>query len=115
VPYSATFNATTDWAGPAGGYYSITFNHLLNSVILGVELWDNTSTQTQVFVDHVNVDDANNVTIYVTEAPDGRFAGRIVIFNQATIGATGATGPTGPTSAGSIGLMIVISKGAYSR
>jgi len=46
--YSGTFNATTDWGSASGGLYSLAFTHNLNSTNLVVEIWDTTSTATQV-------------------------------------------------------------------
>ncbi len=80
-PFSSTFDATTDWGSAVGGFYSIVFTHDLNSLNLVVELWDETGTPIQTFVDKVEQTDLNTMTISVPEIPDGRFAGRIVIIN----------------------------------
>jgi hypothetical protein len=76
---STTFDATTDWGSPSGGFYSFAFNHSLGSDDVIVMIWDETSTPVQVIPDTVERTDNNTVTIRVTETPDNRFAGRIVV------------------------------------
>jgi hypothetical protein len=51
----------------------------LDTSKLVVAVWDETSTPVQILVDSVVRTDNNTVTINVTESPDLRFDGRIVI------------------------------------
>lgn len=77
---SDTFNATSDWTGPSGGYYSFAFNHALASDDILVTVWDETSTPVQVLPEIVERTDNNTVTIRVPDSPDSRFAGRVVVI-----------------------------------
>lgn len=74
-----SFNSTSDWGSPSGGYYTYTFTHSLGTKAYGITIWDDTSTSTKVEVDLTTQPDNNSVSIRVTETPDGRFAGRIVL------------------------------------
>jgi hypothetical protein len=76
---STTFDATSDWGSPTGGYYSFVFAHALTSDDISVFVWDETGTPVQVFPEVIERTDNNTVTIKVTDSPDNRFAGRIVI------------------------------------
>lgn len=76
--YSATFNATTDWTLDGDTYYR-TINHALNSSQVIVQVWE-TSGNTLVGMEKVEIVDANNVKIRVTSDPDNRFAGRVVVM-----------------------------------
>lgn len=75
-------NATTDWAGPSGGEYSIT--------ILAATHGKGTSPSVQVFElvtgiynqvnPSINVNGSGDVIVSVTSSPDNRFAGKILII-----------------------------------
>lgn len=78
---SDTFNATSDWTGPSGGFYSFAFTHSLGTNNISVTVWDETSTPTQVFPDIVEQTNNNTLTIKVPDSPDGRFAGRVTIVS----------------------------------
>lgn len=78
-----TFNSTTDWDGPIGGYYSI--NYLASAHNKGIypsylieELIS--SSYYGVLPDSVNTNTSGDITINVIEIPDGRFSGRIIVL-----------------------------------
>jgi hypothetical protein len=80
--YSTTFNATTDWGAPAGGYYTWIITqavHLMgtNTNVI-VEQVDG-SDYDIVFCDNVKILANGDVSLRVTQIPDGRFAGRITL------------------------------------
>lgn len=82
--YSQTFNNTTDWGAPSGGYYSIQV--LATTHSLG------TNPNVQVFEsagggsydvttpDMIRINSSGDVTIVVTENIDARFTGKLIIF-----------------------------------
>ena len=76
---STIFNSTTDWGASSGGYYSFAFTHNLNSLTVSVEVWDETTTPVVVIPSIIERSSSNIVTIKVTDFPDNRFSGRIVI------------------------------------
>lgn len=76
---STTFNATTDWTGPSGGYYSFAWAHNAGTAAIMVTIWDATGTLVQVFPEIIEQTDTNTLTIKVSDTPDNKFAGRIVI------------------------------------
>lgn len=78
TPYTDTFDNTTDWGAASGGLYTITFTHSKNTSTLIVQVWD-TDTGELVFPETIIIVDADNVSISVSETPDNRFNGRIVI------------------------------------
>jgi hypothetical protein len=86
--FSLDFNATTDWGAASGGYYTITANHNLNSENLVVSVWDTTNGQVQVLPDQINQVTADQLTFRVTELPDKRFAGKVVISGGIVSSAT---------------------------
>ena len=77
--YVSTFNADTDWGSSVDGYYSISFAHNLNTQDIIVGVWDTTAGQQKAYPDLVESVNKNMVKISVSETPDGRFAGKIVI------------------------------------
>lgn len=74
-----TFNSTSSWSGPSGGFYSHAFVHNLGTNNYGMTIWDDTGTPVETEVDHIVQTNTNTVTIFVTDSPDLRFAGRIII------------------------------------
>lgn len=82
IPYSLTFNSTTDWSGPVGGDYFIS--------VLAVEHEKGTlpksETSELVSGDYEGVSvlttitTAGQITIKVNSVPDLRFEGRVLIF-----------------------------------
>jgi hypothetical protein len=80
--YTEGFNNTTDWGAAVGGYYSITVTQAIHGIASNpqVELWE-TSGADKVFVlaDEVKVLANGDVVFRVTESPEMRFAGNVVI------------------------------------
>lgn len=80
--YSQTFNATSDWSGPTGGFYTITIVETthdkdVNPTIQVFELVG--SDYEEVMVDII-VNSSGDVTLRVTENNDARFAGKVLIL-----------------------------------
>lgn len=80
--YVQTFNATTDWGSPSGGFYTIVIpvaTHAKgnNPVIQIFELVgsDYDIVDTTIFIDNVT----SAISIKSLESPDSRFQGKIVI------------------------------------
>ena len=90
--YQSSF-VVLDWVGPSDGFYSLSFSHNLGTPGLVVEIWDETSTSKQVFVDSVIQTTNNITTVKVPSVPDYRFAGRIVISTSG--GVSGYSGTSG--------------------
>lgn len=86
--FNSSFNATTDWTlegvlGDEASTYKIVFTHNLNTQILGVHLWDNTTgILKMVLVEEVEQTTVNTLTIRVSGFPDNRFTGSIVIIGK---------------------------------
>jgi len=93
-PYIQDFNNNSDWGSPSGGFYTITIpesTHQRGAILWSVGIYqvsggDLILTQ----VNELIIDGSGNVSFNVTEDPDGRFAGRVLILGN-TIGAS----PTG--------------------
>ena len=82
--YSAVFLAN-QW-GLATPYYTQSFNHRLNSTNLLVSMWDSSSgNYEQVNADIIRQIDSNNINVFVSQVPDGRFGGEIIISTGAGI------------------------------
>jgi hypothetical protein len=81
--YSETFNASGDWSGPSGGYYTITVleaTHEQGTTPM-VQVYELVGAlYEQVDVDRVAINGSGDVTIRVTENIDTRFEGRITII-----------------------------------
>lgn len=81
--YVLTFNSTTDWGSPSGGFYTIsilgaTHGRGINPQIQTYELI--VGNYQAVQVDQISVNNVNgNTTFRVPSSPDLRFAG-IIIF-----------------------------------
>lgn len=80
--YVQTFNATTDWGSPSGGFYTITIplaSHAKgnNPVIQIFELIgsDYDIVDTTTFIDS----GTSAISIKALQSPDSRFQGKIVI------------------------------------
>lgn len=78
---SNVFNATSDWTGPSGGYYSHAFVHNLGTNNIAVTIWDETSIPVLIFPETTEQTNNNTLTIRVPDSPDSRFAGRITIVS----------------------------------
>jgi hypothetical protein len=89
--FSSTFNSTTDWGAPVGGYYYISFDHGLDTLTVVVDIWSDLTQRYLSTVDMVQVIDANTVKIRVPQVPDNRFAGRIVVMGQGAAGGGGGS------------------------
>jgi hypothetical protein len=80
--YVQTFNATTDWGSAAGGFYTITVvagTHGKGTAV-DVRLEEGSGADwIRTMADQEIVRSTGNVEIKVTDSPDGRFAGRIII------------------------------------
>lgn len=77
-----TFNNTSDWTGPLGGYYSI--NYLASSHGKGFypsyKIQELISTDYyDVLPDTIQINSSGDITMYVIDVPDGRFSGRIIV------------------------------------
>ena len=76
------FNATTDWSGPSGGFYTVTLawadHGKSKSPIAQVFQKDGTDYY-GVDVDRVTVNSSGDVTIRVPDSPDSRFEGKLVV------------------------------------
>jgi len=80
--YTATF-LSSSW-GLASPYYTQSFVHNLNSKELLISLWDSSSGYyEQVGVDTIRQTSPTTVDILVSEIPDGRFTGEIVVSTGA--------------------------------
>lgn len=78
--YASSFNATTDWSGPTSGLYSKTVafaTHAKANPI--VETFETNGAVFDLVNTEVSVDASYNVSILVTEIPDLRFAGKLII------------------------------------
>ena len=81
--YSTTFDATTSWGAPAGGYYTITVTaatHLLGTIVKPTLYIVDGSDYDEIHADQCKVLANGDVKFRVTQTPDGRFAGRIEIL-----------------------------------
>jgi len=74
---TSTFTATTEWGAASGGYYTITITHNFNTLNVIAQVWadDNILTSYEMATPTVNT-----LTLKVTEVPDNRFAGKVVII-----------------------------------
>lgn len=80
--YSETFDATTDWGTAASGYYAVSVDAATHGVSShpSVKLYEaDGSDYVEVLPDRTKILANNNVEIRVTETPDARFAGKLVI------------------------------------
>lgn len=81
--YNQTFNATSDWGSPSGGFYTITILESTHSVGTSpsVEIFESDSGDfVLVNVDEVRVNASGDVSFRVPETPDLRFAGKVIII-----------------------------------
>ncbi len=81
--YITTFNATTDWGTAGGGFYTITVPAATHGITTpnSVDTWedDGAGNFTKTTVELPRILSNNDITISVSDSPDGRFAGRVVI------------------------------------
>lgn len=80
--YSDNFNNTTDWSGPSGGYYTISYTEATHNkgLVPAVQIFEQDGANYNlVDVDRVQVNASGDVEIRVLEVPDLRFNGKILI------------------------------------
>ena len=81
--YTQAFNSTTDWGSASGGLYTITVTaatHGKGTPNLVVVQEDDSVSYINAVADTVKINKSTgNVTVQVTDTPDGRFAGRLII------------------------------------
>jgi hypothetical protein len=79
--YVDTFNATTDWSGPAGGYYTRTITAVTHGMGTSptVKVRSGSGPYVDVMTDSLSVAANGDITIQVTQTPDLRFAGQVLI------------------------------------
>lgn len=80
-PYVSTFNSTTDWSGPSGGFYSILIPQATHEKGLNptVDVFESVSGNFEEVIVEVIVSSSGNITIRIPD--DGtRFVGKLVIL-----------------------------------
>ena len=80
--YVDTFNATSDWTGPGGGYYTRVITQVTHGMGTSptAKVRSGTGPYTNVEPDQLTVAANGDITIQVTQTPDLRFAGQTVIM-----------------------------------
>jgi hypothetical protein len=81
--FTQTFNATTDWGSPSGGFYTISVSAASHgkgaTPMIGI--YELVAAQYQlVTVDQAQMDGSGNISFRVTDSPDLRFAGLVLII-----------------------------------
>lgn len=83
APFIQTFNSTTDWGSAGGGFYTLTVTAATHgkSVPSMVRVQEDDGTYYNVTdADTIRINKTTgDVNVLVTDTPNGRFAGRIVI------------------------------------
>lgn len=87
--YEETFNNSTDWTGPSGGFYTLTVNissatHGKGVNIQDIEVWEDKGSNVfeKIGVDQADFNDSTGAVTVVAraaESPDGRFGGKIFV------------------------------------
>ena len=82
TPFTQTFNATTDWGAPSGGFYTIAIPQSVHdkSIEPLVQLYELVSGNFEQVDAEIIISPAGDINIRVTETIDTRFAGKIVIL-----------------------------------
>lgn len=80
--YSQTFNDTSDWSGPSGGYYTITILESTHNkgITPIVQTYELVGLEYEEVETDIIVNTSGDVTIKVTENNDARFAGKVIIL-----------------------------------
>ena len=80
--YVQSFNNTSDWGSPSGGFYSITILQSTHEkgTAPQVQTFENIAGSFNLIDTSVEVNASGDITISVASSPDNRFAGRIVIL-----------------------------------
>lgn len=80
--YVTTFNATTDWGSPSGGFYTITIPAAThgrgNDPLVNVMDFVTGSYRGIGFAYEIN--GSSDILLKVADSPDGRFAGKVVVI-----------------------------------
>ena len=81
--YVQTFNATTDWGTPSGGYYTIAIlaaNHNKGTNPI-IQIYEQVGADFDLIQpDRIRVTSTGQIEFRVTEIPDNRFAGKYIII-----------------------------------
>lgn len=81
--YTRLIASTSDWSGPSGGNYSLsipaTVHGLGRIVVLGEAYAQVAGVNSPVIPDVAIAEATGDVTISVTEVPDNRFVGRLIL------------------------------------
>lgn len=78
-----TFNATTDWGSPSGGYYTITVLGLTHGLGVdpNVQVYETIAGVDYLLLpDEIRINGSGDIAIRVLQSPDLRFAGKILII-----------------------------------
>lgn len=103
LPYVQNFNNTTDWGSASGGLYTITVpgtSHGFGINVNNVVLYETVGGESVlVNANGLSIDNATgDVSFTVSETPDGRFTGKVIIIEGQAI----AGGSGGVTTIGNI-------------
>lgn len=96
--YVGTFNNTTDWGTASGGLYTITITaatHGKGANVSDVSLYETVSgNSVLIVVDTLSINNSTgDVSFSVSETPDGRFTGKVIIIeNESTSTVSGGGG-----------------------
>ena len=80
--FVATFNATSDWTGPSNGYYTRTVTAVTHTMGASptARVRSGAGPYTDVDPDQLSVAVNGDITIQVTQTPDLRFAGQMIVM-----------------------------------
>jgi hypothetical protein len=80
--YSAPFNNTTDWGTASGGYYTLSVLEAIHEKGTNptVHVYESSGGGYENVVVHILIDASGNVELKVSEVPNNRFIGKVVIF-----------------------------------
>lgn len=81
--FEDVFNNTSDWSGPASGYYSITVLRSVHGKTThpAVYIYEQDGSDfVNVEVDQVKINSNGDVSIRVPDTPDSRFNGKLIII-----------------------------------
>ncbi len=82
VRYVHTFNATTDWGSPSGGYYTLTVSavtHGLGTTPIS-EVFEIIGSDLQKVNVSIEMNSFGDVSISVLSSPDLRFSGKLLLI-----------------------------------
>lgn len=80
--FTQSFNATSSWGAPSGGFYSLVIPQTTHEKSISpiVQLYELVVGDFEQVEAEIIVSPAGDVTIRVTETIDTRFAGKVVII-----------------------------------